>query len=164
MSRLSDQFPSDVTGLPAAQPLRSLELADGDRVDLTIAPVAKRIGDVVVRMLAYNGSIPGPTLRVRQGSKLRVDVVNQGDVEATCIGTACASTTATMGLRKRNVQWRSAAASPTSSISRTRCLLVSPAHPRRLRPGDGAVREHRRGSVRSRLLAARPSGGDAHAG
>ena len=34
-------------------------------------------------MLAYNGSIPGPTLRVRQGSEIVVHVVNDGDVEAT---------------------------------------------------------------------------------
>jgi FtsP/CotA-like multicopper oxidase with cupredoxin domain len=34
-------------------------------------------------MLAYNGSIPGPTLRVRQGSEVVVHVANDGDVEAT---------------------------------------------------------------------------------
>ena len=34
-------------------------------------------------MIAYNGSIPGPTLRVREGSSLVVDVVNEGDLEAT---------------------------------------------------------------------------------
>ena len=34
-------------------------------------------------MLAYNGSIPGPTLKVRQGSELVVQVENQGDLEAT---------------------------------------------------------------------------------
>ena len=34
-------------------------------------------------MLAYNGSIPGPTLRVRQGSKLTVEVENAGDLEGT---------------------------------------------------------------------------------
>jgi FtsP/CotA-like multicopper oxidase with cupredoxin domain len=45
--------------------------------------VAKQLGDVTVRMLAYNGSVPGPTLRVQQGSELVVDVVNEGDLEAT---------------------------------------------------------------------------------
>ena len=45
--------------------------------------MSKRIGDATVRMLAYNGSIPGPTLRVPQGSELLVDVENQGDMEAT---------------------------------------------------------------------------------
>ena len=34
-------------------------------------------------MLAYNGSIPGPTLRVRQGTTVLVNVVNAGDLEAT---------------------------------------------------------------------------------
>jgi len=37
------------------------EVADGDGVELRIAPVTKWIGDSSVRMLAYNGSIPGPT-------------------------------------------------------------------------------------------------------
>ena len=34
-------------------------------------------------MLAYNGSIPGPTLRVREGSELVVNLANDGDLEAT---------------------------------------------------------------------------------
>src|SRR3712207_1828866 len=34
-------------------------------------------------MLAYNGSIPGPTLRVRQDSEIEVEVVNEGDMDAT---------------------------------------------------------------------------------
>src|SRR5262249_36788147 len=31
----------------------------------------------------YNGSIPGPTLRVRQGSEVQIDVVNRGDLADT---------------------------------------------------------------------------------
>jgi FtsP/CotA-like multicopper oxidase with cupredoxin domain len=34
-------------------------------------------------MLAYNGSIPGPTLRVREGSELVVNVANEADLDAT---------------------------------------------------------------------------------
>jgi FtsP/CotA-like multicopper oxidase with cupredoxin domain len=60
-----------------------VELADSDEFELRIAPVAKRLGDATVRMLAYNGSIPGPTLRVRQGSELTVEVTNEGDLEDT---------------------------------------------------------------------------------
>jgi FtsP/CotA-like multicopper oxidase with cupredoxin domain len=60
-----------------------IRLADEDRFDLRIAPVTKRFDDQIVRMLAYNGSIPGPTLRVQQGSTLMVNVVNEGDLEAT---------------------------------------------------------------------------------
>src|SRR5947209_8176680 len=83
MATTHDQFPTDITGLPGARASEMVELGDGDRLDLTIAPAAKRIGDATVRMLAYNGSIPGPTLRVRQGSEIEVDVVNDGDLEQT---------------------------------------------------------------------------------
>ena len=48
-----------------------------------MAPVAKRLGDATVRMLAYNGSIPGPTLKVRQGSEIIVHVTNDGDLDTT---------------------------------------------------------------------------------
>jgi FtsP/CotA-like multicopper oxidase with cupredoxin domain len=45
--------------------------------------VAKRLGDTTVRMLGYNGSIPGPTLKVPQGSEIVVHVENQGDLDTT---------------------------------------------------------------------------------
>jgi FtsP/CotA-like multicopper oxidase with cupredoxin domain len=83
MTSASDQFPSETKGLQAAGAPELVELADTDRVDLRIAPVAKQLGEATVRMLAYNGSIPGPTLRVRQGSELRVEVTNDGDLEDT---------------------------------------------------------------------------------
>jgi FtsP/CotA-like multicopper oxidase with cupredoxin domain len=37
----------------------------------------------MVRMLAYNGSIPGPTVRERQGSEIVVQVTNDGDMDTT---------------------------------------------------------------------------------
>jgi FtsP/CotA-like multicopper oxidase with cupredoxin domain len=83
MAPSADHFPTETAGLLEARPPETFELADGDRFDLRIAPVAKRLGEARVRMLAYNGSIPGPTMRVRQGSELVVTVVNQGDLEAT---------------------------------------------------------------------------------
>ena len=60
-------FPTDVAGLPEVVDSPVLELDDGDEVELRIAPAAKQIGDAKVRMLAYNGSFPGPTLRVHEG-------------------------------------------------------------------------------------------------
>src|ERR687893_2732986 len=78
-----DHFPTGTAGLPMARAPELVELGDGERFELRIAPVTKRIGDATVRMLAYNGSIPGPTLRVRQGSEIQVDVVNDGDLEGT---------------------------------------------------------------------------------
>jgi FtsP/CotA-like multicopper oxidase with cupredoxin domain len=83
MSAPTDQFPRDTSGLPAATPAGLVELARGERFQLRIAPVSKQLGDATVRMLAYNGSIPGPTLKVRQGSEIEVDVVNDGDLEQT---------------------------------------------------------------------------------
>jgi FtsP/CotA-like multicopper oxidase with cupredoxin domain len=83
MSTTRDHFPTEIEGLPEAGPPELVELSDGDRFELRIAPVAKRLGDTTVRMLAYNGSIPGPTLKVQEGSELIVDIENQGDMEAT---------------------------------------------------------------------------------
>src|SRR5436305_10255490 len=83
MATTHDQFPTDTAGLPEAQRPQPVELADGQQFDLRIAPVTKRIGDATVRMLAYNGSIPGPTMKVREGSEIVVDIENQGDLEAT---------------------------------------------------------------------------------
>src|SRR5437588_6961891 len=83
MATTHDQFPTDTAGLAEARPSEVVGLGDGDRFELTIAPVAKRIGETTVRMLAYNGSIPGPTLKVREGSEVVVDIENRGDTEAT---------------------------------------------------------------------------------
>jgi FtsP/CotA-like multicopper oxidase with cupredoxin domain len=79
----SERFPTETEGLPEARPPEVVELDDGDTFDLRIAPVAKEVGEARVRMLGYNGSIPGPVLKVREGSEIVVNVENQGDLEAT---------------------------------------------------------------------------------
>ncbi len=79
----TDHFPTETAGLPAGVDSKVVEVSDGDVFELRIAPVTKRLGDATVRMLAYNGSIPGPTLRVREGSEIVVNVANEGDLEAT---------------------------------------------------------------------------------
>jgi len=76
-------FPTDVEGLDTAAATQIVDLAHGDTYEMRIAPVANRLGDDVVRMVAYSGSIPGPTLRVRQGSEVAVHVRNDGDHETT---------------------------------------------------------------------------------
>jgi FtsP/CotA-like multicopper oxidase with cupredoxin domain len=83
MSTTPDHFPTDVEGLPQAHAPERVQLSDGDAFNLRIGPVAKRIGNDTVRMLAYNDSIPGPILEVKEGSELIVDIENQGDVDAT---------------------------------------------------------------------------------
>src|SRR3954468_24125925 len=76
-------FPTDPTGLPEATSPEVLDLADGGTLNLRVAPVAKDLDGSTVRMLGYNGSIPGPTLRVRQGSEVIVNVTNDGDLDTT---------------------------------------------------------------------------------
>ena len=79
----SDLFTTETTGLRDALPPKVIRLSDGDQLDLRITPVRKRVDDAELRMLGYNGSIPGPTLHVDQGSEITVQVTNDGDVEAT---------------------------------------------------------------------------------
>ena len=83
MSTTPDHFPTDVEGLPEAHAPERVKLSDGDEFNLRIGPVAKRLGDDTVRMLAYNDSIPGPVLEVQEGSEIVVNIENEGDVEAT---------------------------------------------------------------------------------
>jgi FtsP/CotA-like multicopper oxidase with cupredoxin domain len=80
---LAESFPTDPTGLPEATRPTLVELADGNQLDLRIAPVAKGLRNTTVRMLGYNGSIPGPTLKVRQNSEIIVHVTNDGDLDTT---------------------------------------------------------------------------------
>ena len=77
------EFPRETEGLPEARTAELIELTDGDEFDLEIRPVKKRIGDATVRMLSYNGSVPGPTLKIEQGSTITVHVTNHGDLDAT---------------------------------------------------------------------------------
>src|SRR6187397_2809768 len=77
------EMPRETEGLPEARATEVVELADGDEFALEIVPVKKRIGDATVRMLSYNGSIPGPTLKLPQGATITIPVTNRGDMEAT---------------------------------------------------------------------------------
>src|SRR3954470_12565975 len=78
-----EPFPTDTTDLELATDPQTLEIPDGGAADLRIGAVRKQIGDATVRMLGYNGSVPGPTLKVAQGSEVTVNVENRGDLEAT---------------------------------------------------------------------------------
>jgi FtsP/CotA-like multicopper oxidase with cupredoxin domain len=78
-----DLFSTEATGLAEALPPSVIRLHDGDRLDLAIHPVRKTIAGAELRMLAYNGSIPGSTLHVDQGAEITVRVRNDGDTETT---------------------------------------------------------------------------------
>jgi len=77
------ELPRDTEGLPEAGKTELVELADGDELELEIMPVKKRIGDATVRMLTYNGSVPGPRLKIPQGATMTAHVTNHGDLDAT---------------------------------------------------------------------------------
>jgi FtsP/CotA-like multicopper oxidase with cupredoxin domain len=78
-----DVFPTATAGLRDVWTPRVVRLRDGDRLDLGISPVRKTMRGAELRMLAYNGSVPGPILHVEQGSQIIVHTRNDGDVETT---------------------------------------------------------------------------------
>jgi FtsP/CotA-like multicopper oxidase with cupredoxin domain len=60
-----------------------VELKNGDTYDLTTSIVKKVIAGNEVKMLAYNGSIPGPLMKVSQGSEVTINFKNETDVPST---------------------------------------------------------------------------------
>src|ERR1700719_4350808 len=72
--------------LPLAQLKRDTQQANVDvaNVALRIAPVSLEIGPgKTVKTVGYNGSVPGPILRFREGKPVTVDVFNDTDVPET---------------------------------------------------------------------------------
>jgi FtsP/CotA-like multicopper oxidase with cupredoxin domain len=82
-SDMTDVFPQDVEGLPDALPSVLVDLDDGDPLEMRIGPVRNSIGSDEVRMLAYNGSIPGPVFKVKQGTTVSVKVTNDAGLPQT---------------------------------------------------------------------------------
>jgi len=116
------EFPREIEGLPDARATELVELADGDEFELEIIPVKKQIGDATVRMLAYNGSVPGPTLQIRQGATATVRVTNHGDLEATVHWHGLRLENRYDGTHDRRPRSRSAARSRTGSM----CQIPAP--------------------------------------
>jgi FtsP/CotA-like multicopper oxidase with cupredoxin domain len=76
-------FSTDPSGLPTARSTEIVDLADGQLFEMSIEPIAKQVGEHSLRMLGYNGSVPGPTLRAPEGAEIQVRVENRGDLDAT---------------------------------------------------------------------------------
>jgi FtsP/CotA-like multicopper oxidase with cupredoxin domain len=53
------------------------------RVELTAGPLAREVGGRTIDGYAYNGQVPGPTLRLRRGDRLVVDFTNELDTGTT---------------------------------------------------------------------------------
>ncbi len=78
-----EYFNADVAGLTESKPSEIVELKNGDTYAMTAAPVKKVINGKAVRMLAYNGSVPGPFIKVAKGSEITINLTNNTDVETT---------------------------------------------------------------------------------
>lgn len=73
----------EISAFPTASSTTIVELADGDTYNLEASFVEKELNGSLYKMLAYNGSIPGPTLKVQQGSTITVNFTNNTDIETT---------------------------------------------------------------------------------
>ena len=80
---LAGSFSTDITGLPEAKPSEMVELKNSDSYNLTASIVKKTIGNSVVKMLAYNGMIPGPMIKAEQGAEVTLNFTNNTDVDTT---------------------------------------------------------------------------------
>lgn len=68
------------TAFPRATDSETIDVEDGATVTLTPTRVRKTIGGADVTMYGYNGQIPGPLLRVKQGATFAVEVKNDIDL------------------------------------------------------------------------------------
>src|SRR5581483_10662205 len=66
----------------ASKLVETIDLKDGDTYDLTASYVTKVVAGKEQRMLAYNGMIPGPTIRVQQGANITIKFKNDTDLPA----------------------------------------------------------------------------------
>lgn len=74
-------FSDEVKDYPIVRSTEVVELKNGDTYNLTASIVKKNINGADVKMLAYNGSIPGPLLKVSQGAEITINFKNETDVD-----------------------------------------------------------------------------------
>lgn len=81
---LGTPYTTSIENLPTAkEEPEMIQLADGDTYELTAGYVKKEVGNRTLRMLAYNGSVPGPIIKVAQGSEVTINFNNNTDIEQT---------------------------------------------------------------------------------
>ncbi len=69
--------------VPEVKPTEVVELKDGDTYDLEATIVSQKVGNRLVKRLAYNGQIPGPVLKMQKGAKITVNFINHLDMETS---------------------------------------------------------------------------------
>ncbi len=67
-------------GILDAIPTKEVLLKNGETYELTAGYVMKSIAGKKIKMLAYNGMIPGPTLRAGEGDQATIRFVNNTDM------------------------------------------------------------------------------------
>lgn len=77
------EFTTQVQQADSTKPQEVVNLKNGDTYNLTASIVKKTIGSQEVKMLAYNGSIPGPLIKVPQGAQITLKFTNNTDVDST---------------------------------------------------------------------------------
>ncbi|MES2023846.1 MAG: multicopper oxidase family protein [Patescibacteria group bacterium] len=77
----SEYFSLDVDDLSDTKVSQTVELKNGDTYDMTAEIVKKIVNGKETKMLAYNGMIPGPTIKVSQGSEITINFKNNTDVD-----------------------------------------------------------------------------------
>ncbi|MDD2676136.1 MAG: multicopper oxidase domain-containing protein, partial [Methylacidiphilaceae bacterium] len=76
-------FSVDPDSFPAAKPSEVVHLKDGESYALSAVKVQQTISGAKVKLLAYNGSVPGPFIWVPQGGHITLSLNNQTGVPTT---------------------------------------------------------------------------------
>ncbi len=76
-------YSTEIDDLPPASPVQTVELKHGDTFNITAAYVKKAVGNRTLRMLAYNGSVPGPFIKAPQGAEITIEFTNNTDIDQT---------------------------------------------------------------------------------
>src|SRR3989344_3641782 len=77
------QFSVDTSTATVAGETQIVKLKNGETYNLTASIVKKVIAGSEVKMLAYNGMIPGPTIKVSKGAEISINFTNNTDVPTT---------------------------------------------------------------------------------
>lgn len=80
---LSASFPTNANGLNEAKTSEAVVLKNGASYAIDIKPVKRTIAGKSVRMLGYNGMVPGPTITVHQGDSITLNIKNGLDTDTT---------------------------------------------------------------------------------
>lgn len=76
-------FSTAISNLPDAVPTETVVVRDGETYAISAGYVRKTVGNRELRMLAYNGSVPGPFIKAQQGSTIHIDFTNNTDIDQT---------------------------------------------------------------------------------